>query len=97
MDLITILLTVYIWGTVSLLLLFLYAIARFYQKKSGRRSYYPAFAVAAFFLGVAAVRYIWIVPAIIGDMWGDLFRFLGSLILSGFGIYLLKLMMGRRS
>ncbi|MDX1522814.1 MAG: hypothetical protein R3264_14400 [Anaerolineae bacterium] len=97
MNLIIILLTIYIWTVVAILLYFLFAIARFYESKSGRRAYYPAFLGAMILFLVAAVRYILIAPTLIGDVWGDLLRFAGSLILGGFGLHLLNLMIGSRS
>lgn len=96
MRLITIVLDFYIWGAVCALLFFLFAIARFYQKKSGRRSYYPAFMVSIGLFGLAAIRYAFVAPAITGDSWGDSFRFVASLIFGGFGLFLLKLMIGRQ-
>lgn len=56
MSLIGTILTIYIWGIVCGLLYFLFAIARFYQRKSGRRSYYQAFLVAAALFALAALR-----------------------------------------
>jgi hypothetical protein len=46
---------------------------------------------------VAAIRYIFLAPAIIGDVWGDMLRFLGGVIVGGFGLFLLRLMIGGRS
>ena len=96
MRLITILLDIYIWGAVCALLFFLFAIARFYQKKSGRRSYYPAFMVSIGLFGLATIRYAFVAPAIAGDNWGDSLRLAASLIFGGFGLFLLKLMIGSR-
>lgn len=97
MNLLNVILNIYIWIVVGILLFFLAAIARFYEKKSGRRSFYPAFLVAALIFGVAAIRYVFFPSMIIGDMWGDALRFVGSLILGGFGLFLLSRMTGSRS
>lgn len=97
MRLITILLDIYIWGAVCILLFFLFRIARFYQKKSGRRVYYSAYLVSVAFFSLAAIRYMFLTPVIGGDTWGDGLRFVASLILAGFGLFLLNLMTGSRS
>lgn len=97
MSLISAILNIYIWVVVGILLFFLFAIAQFYEKKSGRRSFYPAFLIAALILGVAAIRYVFLTPTIVGDLWGDALRFIGSLVLGGFGLFLLRRMTGSRS
>lgn len=97
MTFINIVLMIYTWIAISILLFFLFGIARFYEIKSGRRSFYPAFLVPIVMFGIAAIRYVIIVPTIVGDLWGDATRFVGGLILGGFGLFLLKLMMGGRS
>ncbi len=97
MNLVSSLLTLYIWGVACILLFFLFAIARFYQRKSGRRSFYSSFLLPIVFFAIAAVRYAVLPSEIVGDLWGDAFRFAGALILGGFGIFLLNLMIGGRS
>ncbi len=88
-------LTLYTWGGVSVLLFFLFAIARFYEQKSSRKSYYPLFLLPmVLFLG-SAVRYI-MVGDFVGDLWGDLGRVLGGLLVCGLGYFLLHLMTGGR-
>jgi hypothetical protein len=90
-------LNIYIWGVVCVLLFFLFAIGRFYEQKSGRRSYYPSFFVPIVLFAIAAVRYTFVTPVIVGDLWGDLLRFMGGLIVGGCGLFLLRLMVGSRS
>ncbi len=97
MSLVNAILTVYIWGIVCTLLFFLFAIARFYERKSGRRSFYLSFFIPMALFAVAAIRYAFLTPDIIGDFWGDMMRVTGGLILTGFGLFLLKLMTGGRS
>jgi tellurite resistance protein TehA-like permease len=97
MTLATAILTIYIWVVVCTLLFFLYVIARFFEKKSGRRSYYPSFFLPIVLFAIAAVRYLFLVPAIAGDLWGDLLRFVGGILVGGLGLLLLRLMMGGRS
>ena len=90
-------LTIYIWGTVCVTLYFLFAIARFYEEKSGRRSYYPLFLVPIGLFAIAAIKYSLLAPLISGDFWGDLLRFMGGVTLTGSGFFLLWLMIGGRS
>jgi hypothetical protein len=97
MNLVSSLLILYTWGVVCVLLFFLFSIARFYQRKSGRRSFYPSFLLPIGFFAIAAVRYAVPAPGIVGDLWGDVLRFAGAIILGGFGIFLLNLMIGGRS
>jgi hypothetical protein len=97
MSLVTSLLTIYIWGVVCVLLFFLFIIGRFYEQKSGRRSFYQSFFVPIALFAIAALRYTFIAPAIVGDLWGDISRFLGGLVVGGVGFFLLRLMIGGRS
>ncbi len=90
-------LTIYTWGIVCILLFFLYAIARFYEQKSGRRSFYWAFFIPMALFALAAIRYVWLAPAIAGDVWADLLHFVGGITLSSLGFFLLKLMVGGRT
>ena len=88
-------LTLYTWGGVSVLLFFLFAIARFFERKSSRRSYYPLFSLPIVLFMGSAIRYI-LVGDFVGDPWGDLGRVLGGLLVCGLGLYLLNLMTGGR-
>jgi hypothetical protein len=97
MNLIVNLLNFYIWVAVITLLFFLFAIARFYERKAKRRAYYQTFLLSGFFFGVAAIRYMFVAPLVVGDIWGDSFRLAGAGILIGFGMYLLNIMTGGRS
>jgi len=97
MSQLSVILNVYIWLAVCVLLFFLFAIGRFYERKSGQRSFYLAFPAAAVIFSVAAIRYIFFAPMIVGDLLGDMLRFVGGLIAGGFGLFLLKLMTGRHT
>ena len=88
-------LTLYSWGGVSILLLLLFAIARFYERKSSRRSYYPLFLLPALLFLASALRYF-IIGDFVGDLWGDLGRVLGGVLVFGLGYFLLNLMTGGR-
>ncbi len=97
MNLVTGVLTVYIWGIACILLYFLFTIARFYEKKSGRRSFYASFLIPIVVFAGAMVRYALLAPLFVGDVLGDMLRFIGAIVLGGFGFFLLRLMMGGRS
>jgi hypothetical protein len=87
--------TLFTWGGVSALLLFLFAIARFYERKSSRSSYYPLFLFPVVLFFGSALRYI-ITDDFVGDPWADLGRVLGGVMVCGLGIFLLNLMTGGR-
>lgn len=89
-------LTIYTWGIVCVLVLFLFYIARFYERKSGRHSYFWAFLVPITLFASAALRYVFVSPGIAGDIWGDALHFLGGITLGGLGFFLLRLMVGDR-
>jgi hypothetical protein len=88
-------LSLFTWGGVSVLLFFLFAIARFFERKSSRESFYSLFLFPIVFFMASAVRYI-IVGDFVGDLWGDVGRILGGLLVCGLGFWLLKLMTGGR-
>jgi hypothetical protein len=88
-------LTLYTWGGVSVLLFFLFAIARFFERKSSRRSYYPLFLLPVLLFLGSALRYL-IIGDFVGDLWGDLGRVLGGVLAFGLGYFLLNLMTGGR-
>lgn len=96
MAIINVLLTIYVWSVVCLHLFFMMLIARFYEDKSGQRSFYPYFLIPAFFLAGAAIRYAFLPFIITGDLWGDIFRAIGGLMAMVLVFFLLKLMMGRQ-
>lgn len=96
MTVINTILTIYSWVIIGILLFFLFSIARFYERKSGRRSYYMAYIIPIVLFLLAAFRYAFLAPAISGDMWSDAMRFLGGITVGGFGFFLLRLMVGGR-
>jgi hypothetical protein len=87
--------TLYTWGGVAALVLFLFAIARFYEHKAGRRSFFPLFLVPMLAFAGSAVRYA-IVGDFVGDWLADAGRLVGSVLLCGLGYHLLSIMMGGR-
>ena len=87
--------TLIFWGAVVFLLVFLYAIARFYQITSGQQSRYQWFILPIMLLGTGALRYAWL-GDFTGDALGDLLMVTGSLSLMALTLGLLHLMMGGR-
>jgi hypothetical protein len=96
-NLISSLLAIYIWGVICTLLFFLFAIGRFYEEKSGHRSFYQIFLIPIALFAVAAIVYALSPPIIAGNFWGDALRFIGGVVLGGAGLFLLRLMMGGRT
>ncbi len=88
-------LSVYAWGLICVLLLFLYAIARFYQRTAGERSHYRWFLFPFALFAMAALRFTW-VGGISGDPYGDGLLCVGGTSLLAVGSFLYHLMMGRR-
>ncbi len=88
-------LALYTWGAVSVLLLFLFSIARFFERKSSRRSYYVLFLLPIILFLGSVLRYL-ITGDFVGDLWGDLARVIGGVLVFGLGYFLLKLMTGGR-
>jgi hypothetical protein len=84
----------YNWGVVAVLLIFQLLIARFYEKKSGQRSYYPFFLIPVLLFLIAAARYAFWVGDLAGDVWGDSLLFVGGGILATLSALLFRLMMG---
>lgn len=88
-------LAVYTWGGVSVLLFFLFAIARFFERKSSRKSFYPLFLLPIFLFLGSVVRYV-AIDGFVGDPWGDLGRVIGGILVCSLGYFLLRLMTGGR-
>ena len=90
-------LTLYNWGAVAVLLMFQFLIARFFERKSGERSYYAIFLIPALLFLVAAARYAFWVDDVAGDVWGDSLLLVGGGILAILSALLFRLMMrGKR-
>jgi hypothetical protein len=88
-------LTLYTWGGIAGLLFFLFAIARFFERKSARKSFYPLFLLPVVFFVASALRYF-VVGDFVGDPWGDVGRVVGGALVCGLGYFLLNLMTGGR-
>jgi hypothetical protein len=88
-------LTLYAWGGSSILLFFLFAIARFFERKSSRQSFYQLFLLPAVFFIGSALRYF-LVGDFVGDPLADLGRAIGGALVCALGYFLLQLMTGGR-
>lgn len=94
MNLLNSILIIYTWGIVCILLFFLFAIARFYEKRSGSRSFYLLFIIPIILFVGVTIRYLSLSSIVIaGDLWADIMFFVGGIILIGLGLFLLNLML----
>lgn len=88
-------LTLYVWGGISILLFFLFAIARFFERRASRKSYYLLFLLPIVLFAGSALRYSFI-GGFVGDPIADLGRIIGGALVCGLGYFLLSLMTGGR-
>lgn len=88
-------LTIYTWALAGVLLLFLFGIARFYQHTARERSRYPLFLIPLVLFVAAALRYT-LIGGLSGDWLGDVLFCVGGISLFALGLFLDRLMMGRR-
>ncbi len=88
-------LTLYTWGGVSILLFFLFAIARFFECKSSRQSLYQFFLFPIVFFMGSAVGYA-LTSDFVGNPLADLGRIIGGTAVIGLGYFVLHLMTGGR-
>jgi hypothetical protein len=87
-------LTLIAWSLISVLIVVMNRIARFYQITSGRRTYYRLFWLPLGLLLLAALLNMSADPLI--DLWRDALLLVGGITLIGLGYYLLQLMIGSR-
>jgi|SRR5450432_948710 hypothetical protein len=88
-------LTIFSWFAVTILLVLLLLIARFYQNVSGERTHFWVFSLPVVVFGLAAARYSF-VDQLNGDALGDVLWLLGGLLLAGMCIYLYNVMTAGR-
>jgi hypothetical protein len=89
-------LTVYIWFPLVILLVFLYFIARFFQRFSGQRTFSHGFLLAGATFGIALVRYASL-GGIAHDVVADGLFSISGLIAGGVSMRLYWLMVIRQS
>lgn len=85
-------LVLYQWFPLAALLMFIALIARFYEKFSGKRTFFRYYLVALVLFGGAAVRYAG-AGRLAGDLPGDLLLGLGGVVLLSLSIHLYRLML----
>jgi hypothetical protein len=88
-------LMLYGWFPLAVLLFFLLLIARFYQRFSGERTFYPLFALPILLFGIATARYAG-VNQVAGDTLADLLFAVGGIILMTLCVFLYWLMTRHR-
>lgn len=97
-------LILYCWILGSGLVLFMFFIARFYEKKyaelyknsSSNQTYCQLFLLSLALFLIAAVRYALFVGDLAGDIGGDLALFAGGVLLTVLGYHLQRKMTGGR-
>ncbi|MFQ5576948.1 MAG: hypothetical protein ACE5G8_08170 [Anaerolineae bacterium] len=98
------LLTLYSWGVACILLLFLFAIARFFEQRllkktagNQRQLYYPFILVPIILFAASAIIYAVSDTLVVGNGVADSLRVVASLIFGVTGYSLFNTMMGGRS
>jgi hypothetical protein len=105
MKLLAQILTLYNWGVVCILLLFLFGIARFFEKRlieknssrTKKQFYYPFFLVPVALYAISGLIYAFGETLIAGNFIADLLRIGGGSIFAYLGYSLLKTMTGGRT
>ncbi len=88
-------LSILTWFLITVLLVFLLLIARFYQKMTGERTYFWSFGAPIVLFGVAAARDAFN-DRVGGDGVSNVMWFAGGVMLAGMCIYLYNLMTANR-
>ena len=96
MEVIAFVLDVISWVGVTLLVFFLWRIARFYEQSSRETAYSWLFLPPMFLLPVGAAFYLVEDPTFIRSLWGDVFLFTGGGLLLFASVLLHQVMMGER-
>jgi hypothetical protein len=84
-------LMLYVWFLLSVLLLLLFLIARFYERSSHERTYFHLYALPIVLFGIATARYSSI-NQIAGDGLGDILMAGAGIALIGLCVFLYYLM-----
>jgi len=85
-------LVLYQWFPLAALLMFVALIARFYEKFSGKRTFFRFYLVALVLFGGAAVRYAG-AGQLAGDPLGDVLLGLGGAVLLPLSVHLYRVML----
>jgi len=90
-------LVLYAWVASTLLVVAILLIARFYELKSGKRTYYKLFCAPAVFFPIAGIRCAFFTNGNwVGDDAANLLSLCGSVVVLILGHRLLRLMTGRQ-
>jgi len=92
----TIVLDAFSWIGVTLLVFFLWRIARFYERSSGEKAYSWFFLPPMILLPAGAVYCMVVDPNFVGATLGDILLFFGGVLLLLASILLQQIMMGER-
>ena len=97
-------LTLYSWGAVCVLLFFLFGIAQFFEQRlsetnseRNRQRYYPYFIAPIVLFALSTILYIFSDQVLVGNLWADLLRIIGSGVFAYAGYSLLNTMLGGKS
>ena len=94
MKIISAILTFYSWGILGVVLLFLFLVARFYEKKAEQRSYYQLFFLPLLLFSLSAISYGIFGEDFVGNVPGDSLLFLAGAVQTALCFSLYWLMTG---
>ncbi|MFQ6014713.1 MAG: hypothetical protein ACE5NP_04645 [Anaerolineae bacterium] len=95
MEIIAAGLILYAWLLMNLNVFFIFLIARFYERKAQKRSYYQFFLLPIGLFVLAAARYSLLAGDFVGDLSGDLALLFGGVTLAMLANHLNSQMLGR--
>lgn len=96
MDTLTLVIDALSWIGVTLLVFFLWRIARFYERSSGERAYSWLFLPPLLLLPLGAAWYLAVDPAFVHAPEGDVLLSIGGILLLWASVALQQVMMGER-
>jgi hypothetical protein len=88
-------LMIYTWFGLTILVFLMALIARFYERLSGKRTYYQFFGVPVAAFAGATVRLVG-VNHVVGDAWADAFLLVGGTTLAALCVHVYRLMTSGR-
>jgi hypothetical protein len=88
-------LTIYMWFGLTALIFLMALIARFYERLSGKRTYFQFFCVPIVAFAGATVRLVG-VDQVVGDAWADAFLLVGGATLAALCLHVYRLMTSGR-
>jgi hypothetical protein len=88
-------LTIFVWFALTALIFLMALIARFYERLSGKHTYYQFFGVPIVAFAGATVRLVG-VDQVVGDVWADAFLLVGGMALAALCLHVYRLMTSGR-